>query len=92
MFRLSTHVYRTNLREDKLVEAIKAPIPGKIVSIKCKVNDTVKRGQVLLVLEAMKMENEIYSGSSGVVKEIKVNEGDFVQPGAILILIGNQGS
>ena len=92
MFRLSSHFYRTNLREDKLVEEIKAPIPGKIVSIKCKVNDTVKRGQVLLVLEAMKMENEIYSGSSGVVKEIKVNEGDFVQPGAILILIGNQDS
>ena len=92
MFRLSSHVYRTNLREDKLVEEIKAPIPGKIVSIKCKLNDTVKRGQVLLVLEAMKMENEIYSGSSGVVKEIKVNEGDFVQPGAILILIGNQDS
>lgn len=92
MFRLSSHVYRANLREDKLVEEIKAPIPGKIVSIKCKVNDTVKRGQVLLVLEAMKMENEIYSGSSGVVKEIKVNEGDFVQPGAILIVIGNQDS
>jgi biotin carboxyl carrier protein len=92
MFRLSSHVYRTNLREAKLVEEIKAPIPAKIVSIKCKVNDTVKRGQVLLVLEAMKMENEIYSGSSGVVKEIKVNEGDFVQPGAILILIGNQDS
>lgn len=92
MFRLSSHVCRKNLREDKLVEEIKAPIPGKIVSIKCKVNDTVKRGQVLLVLEAMKMENEIYSGSSGVVKEIKVNEGDFVQPGAILILIGNQDS
>jgi biotin carboxyl carrier protein len=75
-----------------MVEEIKAPIPGKIVSIRCKVNDTVKPGQVLLVLEAMKMENEIYSASSGVVKEIKVNEGDFVQPGAMLILIGNQDS
>jgi len=92
MLRLNSHVYRPNLREGRLVEEIKAPIPGKIISIKCKVNDSVKRGQVLLVLEAMKMENEIYSGSSGVIKEIKVNEGDFVQPGAILIVVGNLDS
>ena len=75
-----------------MVKEIKAPIPGKIISIKCKVNDSVKSGQVLLILEAMKMENEIYSGSSGVVKEIRVKEGDFVQPGATLIVIGNQTS
>ena len=75
-----------------MTEEIKAPIPGKIVSIKCKVNGFVKSGQVLLILEAMKMENEIYSHSSGVVKEIKVKEGDFVQPGVILIVIGNQNS
>ena len=75
-----------------MVEEIKAPIPGKIISIKCKVNGFVKSGQVLLVLEAMKMENEIYSGSSGVVKEIRVKEGDFVQHGATLIVIGNQNS
>lgn len=57
-----------------MVEEIKAPIPGKILSIKCKVNDFVKSGQVLLILEAMKMENEICSDSPGVVKEIKVKE------------------
>jgi glutaconyl-CoA decarboxylase len=92
MFRLDSHVCRTNLRGDRMAEEIKAPIPGKIVSINCKVNDFVKSGQVLLILEAMKMENEIYSHSSGVVKEIKVKEGDFVQPGVILIVIGNQNS
>lgn len=73
-----------------MVEEIKAPIPGKILSIKCKVNDSVKSGQVLLILEAMKMENEIRSDSSGVVKEIKVKEGDFVQSGVTLIVIGKE--
>jgi len=75
-----------------MVEEIKAPIPGKILSIKCKVNDSVKAGQVLLILEAMKMENEICSDSSGVVKEIKVKEGDFVQSGVTLAVIGNKNS
>jgi biotin carboxyl carrier protein len=92
MFRLNSHFFRTKLRGDRMAEEIKAPIPGKIVSIKCKVNDLVKSGQVLLILEAMKMENEIYSRSSGVVKEIRVKEGDFVQPGATLVLIGNHNS
>jgi biotin carboxyl carrier protein len=73
-----------------MVEGIKAPIPGKILSIKCKVNDFVKSGQVLLILEAMKMENEICSDSSGVVKEIKVKEGDFVQSGVTLVVIGKE--
>ena len=74
------------------MEEIKAPMPGKILSIKCKVNDFVKSGQVLLILEAMKMENEICSVLSGVVKEIKVKEGDFVQSGVALVVIGNENS
>jgi len=73
-----------------MVEEIKAPIPGKILSIKCKVNDFVESGQVLLVLEAMKMENEICSDSSAVVKEITVKEGDFVQSGVTLVVIGKE--
>lgn len=75
-----------------MVEEIKAPIPGKILSIKCKVNDFVKPDQVLLILEAMKMENEICSESSGVVKEIMVKEGDFVQSHVTLIVIGKEKS
>lgn len=72
------------------MEEIKAPVPGKILSIKCKVNDFVKPGQMLLILEAMKMENEIYSNSSGVVKEIKVKEGDSVQYGDTLVVISSE--
>ena len=73
-----------------MVQEIKAPIPGKILSIKCKVNDFVKSDQLLLILEAMKMENEICSESSGVVKEIKVKDGDFVQSGATLVVISKE--
>ena len=67
--------------------AIKSPLPGVILTIDCKVGDQVKRGQKLLVLEAMKMENVIPSDRDGEVVEIKVNKGDSILEGADLIII-----
>ncbi|MDR2914673.1 MAG: biotin/lipoyl-binding protein [Tannerella sp.] len=67
--------------------AVKSPLPGVILTIDCKVGDTVKKGQKLLVLEAMKMENTIPSDRDGVVAEIKVNKGDSVLEGADLVII-----
>ncbi|MDR0574531.1 MAG: acetyl-CoA carboxylase biotin carboxyl carrier protein subunit [Tannerella sp.] len=67
--------------------AVKSPLPGVILSIDCKVGDAVKKGQKLLVLEAMKMENTISSDREGVVAEIKVNKGDSVLEGADLVII-----
>ena len=67
--------------------AIKSPLPGVILSVDCKVGDTVKRGQKLMVLEAMKMENTIPSDRDGQVAEIKVNKGDSVLEGADLVII-----
>ena len=67
--------------------AIKSPLPGVILPIDCKVGDQVKRGQKLLVLEAMKMENVIPSDRDGEVVEIKVNKGDSILEGADLIII-----
>jgi biotin carboxyl carrier protein len=67
--------------------AVKSPLPGVILSIDCKVGDTVKKGQKLLVLEAMKMENTISSDRNGVVTEIKVNKGDSVLESAELVII-----
>jgi biotin carboxyl carrier protein len=67
--------------------AVKSPLPGVILSIDCKTGDTVKKGQKLLVLEAMKMENTIPSDRDGVVAEIKVNKGDSVLEGAELVII-----
>ncbi|MCL1938869.1 MAG: biotin/lipoyl-binding protein [Candidatus Azobacteroides sp.] len=67
--------------------ALRSPLPGVIVEILCKVGDSVKRGQKLVVLEAMKMENAINSDKDGVIKEIKVNKGDSVLEGTDLIII-----
>lgn len=67
--------------------SIKSPLPGVILTIDCKVGDKVKKGQKLLVLEAMKMENTIPSDLEGEVVEIKVNKGDSVLEGADLVII-----
>jgi biotin carboxyl carrier protein len=67
--------------------AVKSPLPGVILSIDCNVGDTVKKGQKLLVLEAMKMENTIPSDRDGVIAEIKVNKGDSILEGADLVII-----
>jgi biotin carboxyl carrier protein len=67
--------------------ALRSPLPGVILDIHCKVGDSVKKGQKLLVLEAMKMENVINSDKDGVVKEVKVNKGDSVLEGADLVII-----
>ena len=66
---------------------IKSPLPGVIVDIKVKVGDTLKSDDVVVILEAMKMENDIHAGKSGVVKAINVNKGDSVLEGTDLVLI-----
>jgi biotin carboxyl carrier protein len=68
--------------------SIVAPIPGTIISILVKVGDRVSTDQVVLKLEAMKMENEIASLVSGTVKEISVSEGSDTSYGQLLMTIG----
>ncbi len=68
--------------------AVKSPLPGVILEVKCKVGDTVKRGQTIVVLEAMKMENSINADRDGKIIEIKVNKGDSVLENADLVVIG----
>lgn len=67
--------------------AVTAPMTGKILSIKVKKGEQVKAGQVLCVLEAMKMENEIASPKSGTVQEILVSESSSVSEGETLFII-----
>ena len=67
---------------------VTSPLPGIILEINCKEGDTVKKGQKLLVLEAMKMENIIEATADGQVTSIKVNKGDSVLEGAPLVIIG----
>ena len=68
--------------------AVKSPLPGVILEVKCKVGDTVKKGQTLFILEAMKMENNINADRDGSIIEIKVNKGDSVLENAELVVIG----
>lgn len=63
---------------------VAAPMPGKILGVKASAGQAVKKGQVLLVLEAMKMENEIVAPQDGTVATINVSVGDSVEPGATL--------
>ncbi|MCD7914755.1 MAG: acetyl-CoA carboxylase biotin carboxyl carrier protein subunit [Tannerellaceae bacterium] len=67
---------------------VKSPLPGVILDVKCKVGDTVKRGQTVVILEAMKMENSINANRNGKIVEVKVNKGDSVLEGADLVIIG----
>lgn len=69
-------------------EVVTAPLPGVILDIKVKVGDTVKAGQTVAVLEAMKMENEIESTASGTVTAVNAGKGDSVLEGAAIITIG----
>ena len=63
---------------------VESPMPGKILAVKKSVGDTVKSGDVILILEAMKMENEIVAPQDGTVASINVSVGDSVESGATL--------
>lgn len=63
-----------------------SPLPGTVLDVFVKAGDTVKVGQRLLLLEAMKMENNIDADRDGVVKEVKVNKSDAVMEGQVLVV------
>lgn len=65
-----------------------APMPGKIVKVLTSVGAVVEAGQGLIVMEAMKMENELKATRGGTVQEIKVQEGQAVETGALLVIVG----
>jgi biotin carboxyl carrier protein len=67
---------------------VRSPLPGVILEVKCSAGATVKRGDVLFVLEAMKMENSIHADRDGRIIELKVNKGDSVLENAELVVIG----
>ncbi len=69
------------------IKDIKAPLPGTILDIKVKEGDAIKKGTTVLILEAMKMENDIISNFDGTVSEIKYRNGDSVPEGAVLVEI-----
>lgn len=69
-------------------EVVKSPMPGNILKINVSQGQAVKEGDVLIILEAMKMENEIVAPKSGSVAQIAVSKGQVVETGTPLVVIG----
>lgn len=67
---------------------VEAPMPGNILSVRVKVGDQVKEDQVLIVLEAMKMENEIVAPKNGVITAVYVEKGTTIDAGKPIVMIG----
>ena len=66
---------------------VKSPLPGVILDIKCNVGDEVKKGQTIIILEAMKMENSINADKDGKIAAINVSKGESVLEGTDLVII-----
>ena len=69
-------------------ETVTAPMPGTILAVNVSNGAAVKKGDVLMVLEAMKMENEIVAPADGTVASVNVTKGASVETGAVLCVIG----
>lgn len=69
-------------------EKVVAPMPGNILDVKVKAGDSVKEGDTLMILEAMKMENEILAPCAGTVNSVNVKKGDTVESGSLLAIVG----
>ena len=67
--------------------AVKAPMPGNLIKVNVKVGDAVKKGDVLCVLEAMKMENDIMAPADGVVASVEAAKGASVATDAVLVTL-----
>jgi biotin carboxyl carrier protein len=68
-------------------QRVSVPMPGKIIAVLVSEGDTVEKGQGLVIVEAMKMENEVRTPIAGTVKEIKIKPGDAVEGGAVLVVV-----
>ena len=68
-------------------QKVSVPMPGKVIAVLVSEGDKVEKGQGLVIVEAMKMENEVHSPIAGEVKEIKVKPGDTVEGGAVLVIV-----
>ena len=66
---------------------ILAPLAGKVLDVLVEVGAKIEEDDEVAVIEALKMENTVYASSAGTVKEIKVNKGDSVEDGAVLMVV-----
>ena len=77
----------TRPKTDSTKSSVQSPLPGIIIKINCNVGDVVKKGQTVMILEAMKMENNILASSNGKITEILVKTGDSVLEGDNLVIV-----
>lgn len=70
------------------VSDVKAPMPGKVIRVMAQPGDDIKKGDDLLVLEAMKMENVLQSPADGSIAEVRVASGDTVEKNTVLVVFG----
>lgn len=88
--RLKPYISSSNLKENKAPlkgNKVTAIMPGSVIKVFVSPGDVVKKGQKLLVFEAMKMENDLTSPIDGVVSEVKTSEGAVISAGEVLIII-----
>jgi glutaconyl-CoA/methylmalonyl-CoA decarboxylase subunit gamma len=78
----------TRMRPEAGIGAVKSPLPGVIREVRVKAGDEVTQGQCVCILEAMKMENEIYANTAGKVTAVSVSPGQSVLEGETLLVIG----
>ena len=88
---LLSEKFSNNKTDSKFKNIISSPMPGAIVKMNVKPGQRIKKGDVLLVLEAMKMENEIKAAKDCVVKEVLVKEKTSVEKGQVLIKLDGEG-
>jgi biotin carboxyl carrier protein len=81
--------YRPPPQPKNIPGEVKANMPGQIISLMLKEGDPVEAGQVVLILEAMKMENELVAPKSGTLKKVSVKEGDLVMKGDLLFEVAS---
>jgi biotin carboxyl carrier protein len=68
-------------------QRVSVPMPGKVIAVLVSEGDSVEKGQGLVIVEAMKMENEVRAPINGKVTEIKVKPGDAIEAGAVLVIV-----
>ncbi|HWO43917.1 MAG TPA: biotin/lipoyl-containing protein [Candidatus Eisenbacteria bacterium] len=68
-------------------QTVSVPMPGRVIAVLVAEGEAVEKGQGLVIVEAMKMENEVRSPVAGIVKEIKVKAGDAIEGGAALVIV-----
>lgn len=84
-FSLERKKHLASLSTESTTIRLKAPMPGKILEVMVKTGDTVKAGDTLLILEAMKMQNAILASTKGTIKKVLVKEGDTTSKSDLLI-------